>query len=210
MKNNSLKNTGLLILCTLILAGCSKNETTYFADAEDEGIAIFSNTGNNLLTCYIDGRPWRTDSRTSGGGFAGGLGTNYEVDIVKQTSSSLQDTLLIIWRGYFSTDSFSGGYLTLRLPVTKNFGYKDFSALQGTRLQIDTTNGFFSTSISRLNTSNIKGSGNIYFHAARLDSIGPNAYNGSMSGLFEADFTSFKITKGRFDHSFTPQNVSLQ
>jgi hypothetical protein len=204
MKNSGIKNIGLLLLSVFIIAGCSKNETTYFADAEDEGIAIFSNTGNNLLTCFIDGKPWRTISRTTSGF---NPRTSYEVDIVKQITSSLQDTLSISWPGYFSTDSLNPGSLTLLLPVAKNFGYKDFSALQGRRLQIDTINGFFSTSISRLNTSNRKGSGSIYFHAARLDSIGPNAYTGNISGLFEADFATFKITKGRFDHTIVPQQV---
>jgi hypothetical protein len=203
MKNNYLKNKWFLLWPLFIITGCYRNETNYYLDAEDKGIAIFSNTGNNLLTCFIDGKPWRTGNRTSGGFISR---PRYEVDIVKQITNSLQDTLMIIWSGYFPSDSLNG-YLTFIMPVAKNFSYKDFSALQGRRLQVDTTNGNFSTAISSLNTGNTKGSGSIYFHTARLDSIGPNTYSGKMSGLIEADFISFKITKGRFDHTIESPQV---
>ena len=46
----------------------------------------------------------------------------------------------------------------------------------------------------------VKGSGSIYFHTAQLDSISPGNYKGIISGIFEADIGSFKISSGRFDH----------
>jgi hypothetical protein len=178
----------------------------YYDDAENPGIAIFSNTGNNILSCFVNGKSWRTASRITYGISAR---TSYEVYITKQSASALQDTLLISWNGYYPTDSLGQGTLNLTIPVAKNFSYKDFAGLQGQRLQIDTTTAFFTTSISGLNSGNIKGKGNIYFHIAQLDSIGPGAYMGKMSGLFDADFSAFKITRGRFDHIIDPQQVNF-
>jgi hypothetical protein len=205
MKNICTKKNLLFLLLGFIIMGCSKNYTNYYADAEDNGIAIFSNTGNNILSCFIDGKPWRTVDRETSG-FSYQI-TSYEVYIIKQSTNSLLDTLIINWLGYYPVNYFSQGNLNLTIPVIKNFSNKDFAALQGQRLQIDTTNAFFTISISGLNSGNIKGKGNIYFHTAQLDSIGPGAYMGKMSGLFEADFGTFKITRGRFDHLLDPQNV---
>ena len=206
MKNKCSNNLLLLLLITFIITGCTKNETRYYADAEDEGIAIFSNNGNNLLTCFIDNKPWRTVDRTVTIIFSSG--TNYEVDIRKQVTNSIKDTLIIRWLGYYAANDSSQGTLNLILPVAKNFSYKDFAALQGQRLHIDTTNGYFTTSISNLNLSNSKGSGDIYFNIAKLDSIGTGGgYFGKMSGLFDANFSSFKITRGRFDHIIEPPQV---
>jgi hypothetical protein len=205
MKNICTKKILLFLVPGLLIMGCSKNYTNYYADGEDNGIAIFSNTGNNVLSCFIDGKPWRTvDRKTSGFAYSR---TSYEVYISKQLTNSLLDTLIITWEGYYPPNNFSNGNLNLIIPVAKNFSYKDFSALQGQRLQIDTTTAFFSTSISGLNNNNTKGKGNIYFYAAQLDSIGTSSYIGKMSGLFEADFGAFKITRGRFDHLLTPENV---
>jgi hypothetical protein len=204
MKSNRVKRLFLLCLPGFLISGCSKNETNYYADAEDPGIAIFSNSGNNILSCFIEGKPWRTVSRTRSG-FS--TRTNYEVEIIKQSTNSLSDTLIISWLGYYPAKDSAPGYLSLHLAVSQNFNYRDLSALQGQRLRINSTNDFFSTGINGLNTANTKGSGSIYFHTARFDSIAPGAYRGNMSGLFEADFISFKITRGRFDHIITPEQV---
>jgi hypothetical protein len=204
MKNICTKKNLLFLLLGFIIMGCSKNYTNYYADAEDNGIAIFSNTGNNILSCFIDGKPWRTVDRTISGFSPRQI---YEVDITKYSTNSLLDSLIITWRGYYTANNFSNGSLNLIIPVAKNFSYKDFSALQGQRLQIDTATAFFATSISGLNINNTKGKGNIYFHSVQLDSIGAGSYMGKMSGLFEADFGTFKITRGRFDHLLDPQNV---
>ncbi len=205
MKNICSKKNLLFLLPGLLIMGCSKNYTNYYPDAEDNGIAIFSNTGNNVLSCFIDGKPWRTVNRETSG-FPNSI-TSYEVYIIKQSTTSLLDTLIITWPGYYPVNYFSQGDLNLIIPVAKNFSHKDFTALQGQRLQIDTTTAFFTTSISGLNSGNIKGKGNIYFHTAQLDSIGPREYIGKMSGLFDADFGTFKITRGRFDHLLNSENV---
>jgi hypothetical protein len=207
MKKNRTKRITQFLVAVLLIMGCSKNYTNYYADGEDNRIAIFSNTGNNVLSCFIDGKPWRTvDRKTSGFVFSS---TNYEVYITKQSTTSLLDTLIITWQGYYTADNFSDGSLNLVIPVAKKFSFNNFSALQGQRLQIDTTTAFFTTSISGLRNSNRKGKGNIYFYSAQLDSIGASSYIGKISGLLDADFGTFKVTKGRFDHNITPIQISF-
>ncbi len=210
MKNIFVEKLLIFLSPFFLLIGCSKNDTNYFADTENDGIAIFSNTGNNLLTCFINGKPWRTEDRIVF--LISPPRARYEMYITKQVTSSLQDTLTIQWTGYYTADRNTPSYLSLTLPVAKTFGYKNLAALQGQRLQIDTTNGFFSSYTSGVNMpgtniSSRKGAGNIYFKTAEFDSIGPGIYSGKMSGLFDADFVSAKITKGRFDHLIAPEQV---
>jgi hypothetical protein len=207
MKNNILPGLFLLLTSYSIIIGCTKNYTKYYADAETPGLAIFSNTNNNILTCFVDGRPWRTDSRVTSGF---NPRTRYEIYISKYSTNSLQDTLLFNWYGYFEGNQFGGGSIGLALAVSKNFSIKDLNALQGQRLIIDTTiNGFYSTNTGSLNNTGAKGNGSIYFNTAKFDSIAPNFYQGSLSGLFEANFGSFKITKGRFDHFLEPNQIQF-
>ena len=205
MKTITIKRLVFLIAPILLITGCTKDYTNYYPDDEDKGVAIFSSTANNVMGCFIDGKAWRTGSRTT----SLFSPPRYEVYITKQNTSSLLDTLSISWSGYYAENKDMPAYLELILPVAKTFNYLDLSALRGQRLQLDTTNGFFSTSIPGLNNPNSKGRGHIYFHTARFDSISPGVFKGTMSGLFEADFGSFKILRGRFDHNITEDQVDL-
>lgn len=206
MKNIFIPQLLSFLLPVCLLMSCYKNYTRYYPDTDNEGIAIFSNTGNNLLTCFIAGKAWQTNNRATSL-FPGRI--NYEVFITKQQTASPMDTLYITWTGHYSADSNAAGTIRLILPVAKNFSYKNLSALQGQRLHVDTTNGFFYTELNGSATSAKKGIGNIYFNRAAFDSIGPSSYSGKMSGLFDADFISYKITKGRFDHDITPQQINF-
>ena len=207
LRKNKVKRWAILTATVFSLLGCYKNYTKYYSDAETPGVSIFSNKGNNILSCFIDGKPWRTIDRIK---YEASQMVSYEVDVRKEITGSLLDTLVINWMGYYNENESTPGNLRLLIAVPKNFNYRNFSALQGQRLLIDTTNnGFFSTSITGLNTGNTKGNGSIYFHTALLDSIGPDKYIGNMSGLIEADFPSFKITKGRFDESLDGGNIAL-
>lgn len=193
------------MLC-LLLAGCTIEETVYYADGEDDGLAIFSNTGNNLLTCYYNGSGWRSSTRRFGG-FNGGR--NYEVYIYRRTGTGPQDTLLFNWDGYFNNNNSNTSYIGLVLHVPKNFSAASFNNLHQKRIALDTTTGYFTAYTGGgLNPARSKGTGSVYFHTALLDSIGPRTYLGRFNGLFEADFQNFKITRGRFDHTFDNQNFN--
>ena len=202
-----MKNLLFVLIATLVLSGCETDFTNYYADGEDKGIAIFSDEFNNISSCFIAGKPWRTVSRKSSG--FPGVHTSYEVDIFRQKSIVAKDTLIIRWYGYFEKrgNLYGQSYLDLHLALPANSTFKDLSALQGKRINIDSTNGFFMLTDPDINPTNIKGTGSIYFHTSRFDSVATNGYNGNISGLFEVDFTSFKITKGRFDHFITEEQM---
>lgn len=202
MRKHNFKKIFYFLLAGFLLTGCSRNDTRYFADAEDPGIAIFSSTGNNIFSCFIDGKPWRTVSRTSGGFTYYRI--NYEVDIFKQVTGNVKDTLVITWKGYFEGNTVMTNSFSLHLAVEPGFGYKELNFLQGQRLTIDTAINYFSSTVNGFNS---KGKGHIYFHSISLDSIGPGMYRGSMSGLLDADFNASKITRGRFDHWIAPDQV---
>lgn len=192
-----------LILAAIFLTSCKKNLTKDFPDADAPGLTVFSDKSYNILSCYINGRVWKTSDRTSCTGCISGSRTLYELKIYKTGRGLLNDTLSFVWEGHFLDNKPDGRYLKLILSVKKDFNKDDFSALQGQRLIIDSTsNGYFSTDANGTNIL-LKGNGNIYFHKARFDSTG------YMSGLFEATVNGLQITKGRFDEALTAENVNF-
>jgi hypothetical protein len=206
MKRKKINKLYPFLFACIIMTGCLKSKTNYYDDAENTGMAIFSNTGNNVLSCFIDGKPWRTINRFTPGII---IRPTYEVTVTKQQFAGISDSLTIYWSGYYPPDETITGNLSLIMGIAKNFTYKDLAAFNGQRLIINNANGYFLSSIAAANTFNAKGSGNIHFNTLRLDSIGPNNYSGKMSGLFDADFTAFKITKGRFDHTLEPLQIKF-
>ena len=173
---------------------CKTKESYFYDDAETPGVAIFSNKNNNVMSCFIDGRPWQTISRTQGGWGP----SDFEVYIRKRYLDSLTDVLSISWEG---SSASGGGEVSLYLTVAKNFGYRDFNKLQGQRMSIDGVKNYFTLSGGR-------GAGFIYFNTVSLDS---NVYGiqGKMSGLLNADFNRSKLSSGRFDHSLSGAEVQL-
>ena len=176
--------------------GCTREVVThYYADEDAPGAAIFSNTGNNLMTCFFDGQPWRTMDRITG--YRG----QTELEIRRTHTSSLLDTITVKWAGNYSQYD-----IQLTLPVAKNFEWKDFSAYAGKRITIDSSNGYFSLiQNSYYNMGN--GKGTIYFNTAYIDSTGPTNIKGRIAGLLEAHINLafvtnpqvVNITSGRFD-----------
>lgn len=194
------------IILTLLLIACSKNQTSFYSDEKDPGLAIFSNTQNNIMTCYANGRVWRTGNRIAYSGWGGG--TIYEIYINKNTTTSLHDTIVIAWDGNFENSSNRDSRISLTLPFAKNFLHS-FNALEGKRLVFDTTQGFYTASMGVFAEQSNKGWGSIYFLNAHIDSIGPNDFRGKISGLFEAHFATGEINRGRFDHSLNNGNLLI-
>lgn len=187
------------------LTGCTKEYTNFYADGQEDGLAIFSNTGNNLMTCYMNGVPWQTRPRAITTFIVSGR--NYELYIRKQNYNGVMDTLSFEWPGDVTANANNQGTVSLSLIMPKGFGYKEFNALQGKRIAVNSTNGYFNSAIASLNPLNVQGTGFVYFHTALLDSVAPGFYTGKMSGLIEADFNGKKLTKGRFDHTLETQQV---
>lgn len=195
---NSLKKIIILLLPCFILVSCYKNETKYVADEQNKGLSIFSNTGNNIFSCYINDSPWRTINRTTAGFLAR---PTSELFIYKQNDSTNSARLIIEWSGNFLSNPNNFDRISLYLSVPGSFSNKDIAKLQGQRITIDsTTNGYFQADVQGFSG---KGSGSIYFNKASFDSTASGTGTGSLSGLLEASFSTFKITNGRFDHQLT-------
>lgn len=193
------------LLIGAALTGCTIEYTNYYPDGQEEGLAIFSNTGNNLMTGYANGVPWQTMPRSVSVVISSSK--RYEIIIRKQNFNGLLDTLAFQWTGAAGANGNSRGDVSLSLVMPKGFGYKEFNALQGKRIAVNLANGYFNSTISSINPGNVQGTGVVYFHTASLDSIAPGVYTGKMSGLAEADFNGIKFTKGRFDHTINSDQV---
>ncbi|HVM86718.1 MAG TPA: hypothetical protein VMT76_00925 [Puia sp.] len=191
MKTAFPENLFIFSAALIFFHSCSKNETRYYPDTTASGVAIFSNKGNNVFSCLINGRPWRTFDRKIGGWG----GSSFEVSVRKEYYDSLTDMLIISWQGYFADDS-AFGEIQLLISVPPNFSFKDFHNFQGKRIPIDGVTSYF---INQTNFQSQQGSGAIYFNQASLDTAA-FGYQGRISGLLEADFNSVKLTAGRFDH----------
>lgn len=188
-------------ICALLFAcsGCYKNETHYYDDTVIPGLAIFSNTGNNLMTCQLNGHSWKSRKREYGYGF-----NRIEMDLRRIKTASATDTLLITWYGDVQNqDQYD---ISLSLPIAKNFQWKDVHALEGKRIAIDSSNGYFLLSRDRYFTY-LGGKGTIYFNSMAIDSLSPSNVNGRMAGLMQANFIglnpSYQLSNGRFDNNIT-------
>jgi hypothetical protein len=201
------KNQLAALLIGAALTGCTIESTNYYPDGQEDGLAIFSNTGNNLMTGYANGTPWQTRPRSVT--VVVSSVKRYELYIRKYNFNGVQDTLVFEWTGNLAANGNNQGDISLSLIMPKGFGYKDFNALQGKRIAVNLTNGYFNSTITGINPGNLQGKGSVYFHTASLDSIGPGFYTGKMSGLIEADFNGNKFAKGRFDHTINSEQMNF-
>ena len=203
MKNNNVLFFSLLFAFSITLFSCDKNQTKFYGDDQANDLAIFSNTQNNVMSCYVQNQPWRTTDRTSGGIFGR---PNYELFINRQVTSGAKDNLVFTWYVNSNVSSTVNGDISLTLAIPKVFGYKELSAFKGQRFALDTLNGYFT--FSSVQSNLIKGTGNIYFHDIQVDSIGAGNFTGRMSGLLDAKFgSSSTLTNGRFDHNIEAAQI---
>lgn len=184
-KNNRLAL--LLLLCSLTLLSCTKNRTLFLEDSVTDGLSVFSDQGHNVMSCYINGEAHRTEDRMIYTGLFGR--SQYEIHIFKGISDTAE------------TLSFSWREIELVLQKEK-FTFDDFRELQGQRIRIDGTNGYFQIKSER-------GTGTVYFHKAALIKSSFIGKIGDISGIFEFSTPSNVVTHGRFDHSLDSENVSF-
>lgn len=183
-----------IFMLTMTFTACDKNYTVFYEDDDAEDLSVFSNMGNNVMSCYINGKPFRTRDRKYNHGFSSGY-LQRDIELFKDTSVTGDDTLTIVWQsGALSPNPYS---VSLVLAVTKDFSYNDFTAFTNTRLVIDGSNGYFMVN----NNRSEKGTGTIYFQRATLMPTNVTGDNNILSGVFEATLPSYKITRGRFDHT---------
>lgn len=192
-------------LFCLLAAGCVKQTSYYYADRETPGVAIFSNTSNNIFTCLLGDSSWRTITRSVGGGLF--IRPVYEVFIERHITNSTTDTLSITWLGDAASFRGNSSSISLALPVAKSFVMTDLAAMQGKRMVIDGSNGLFRVNLTGLPGGNASGKGVIYFNRLIFQSAGTNRYTGYMAGLLEADLGTIKILSGRFDHYMNEDQV---
>lgn len=183
----------------IVFASCRKNHTVFVEEDNAEDLSIFSDRGNNVMSCYINGKPFRTQDRITGALFRR---DDYDIGFRRDNSAVDNDTLIVSWfSGNLAYEHYT---VDLILSVKKNFSYNDFNQLEGKRLIIDGVNGYFMID----HKLDEKGVGNIYFHRAFLipnDSMDISRF----SGIFEATLPSYNITRGRFDHTLPSRVVSF-
>ena len=183
----------IVAIISIAFVSCDKNYTAFYEDDDATGLSVFSDMGNNVMSCYINDQPFRTRNRVYNAGFRGYLST--EIELFKDASAADSDTLTINWvRDVLSPNPQS---ISLVLAVKKDFSYNDFTAFNNTRLAIDGVNGYFMVNHNRLE----KGTGSIYFLRAILMPGNAAGVSNRLSGIFEATLPSYKITRGRFDHT---------
>ncbi|MFT3949023.1 MAG: hypothetical protein QM763_18810 [Agriterribacter sp.] len=174
----------------IALASCERNDTVFYEDDDAENLSVFSDMGNNVMSCYINGKPFRTRDR-----ILRGARLYPEIELFKDGSAPDADTLIIHWQSDALSPDFYA--VSLVLSVKKDFFYNDFTAFNNTRLTVDGLNSYFMINSNRSE----KGSGSIYFLRAILMPGNAAGINNQLSGVFEATLPSFKITRGRFDHT---------
>jgi hypothetical protein len=197
--------TMLAMGCSLLLLSCEKNSTRYFTDPNSKEQAIFSNTGNNLMTCFIQGKPWRTTDRTSGGVFTPVDVSEMYINYLNTTTAN--DTLILEWQGYYTSDTLATitSSVFVKLPVPNGFTKQQFAQFKGQRLSLDGSNGYGMVYAPGINEPYCKV--NIYFHDAGLLRTANARDSGMLSGLLTMSAPSFSLTNGRFDHLLLSNQV---
>lgn len=196
----------IIAVISTLLISCERNDTVFYEDDDAENLSVFSDKGNNLMSCYVNDQPFRTNDRLVRAGFAGPIfDTEVGLSVFRDTSLTGSDTLNIVW---WRRDSslIVPTTIGLVLAVKKAFFYDDFNLLNGERIAVDGVHSYFLVNGNRSE----KGTGSIYFHKASF--ILPTSTqeaSGKFSGIFEATLPSYKITRGRFDHSLNWQIINF-
>ena len=206
MKNQLFKNILLLLLLSFELTSCYKRQ--FYEDPDDPGLSRFTNRTYNVTSAYINSESWVTSFYSLSG--------PSRAQVFRDSTSSPRDTLQITWEGGFTNrNAFSSSpwrdwpYLTISMPIKKNFSKDDFLNLNGKIFPADSTTvtvslsnyEFISPAVS------LTGTGKIYFVYVKP---GSHDREFTIAGLFEGNIgDSIHITKGRFDYRILPSDNNL-
>lgn len=199
---NSIKYLLIIFITLLLLAGCAKRN--FFPDEDDPGLSLLTSHGYNIVTNYINGKPYINPFRNT---FRG----NYLPVLQKIVTGSTYDTLSLSWliQPKDSSTSYNSPYqsISLLIPVPKTFTKSDFLQMSSNRflntnkIQIQS---YFSPGLNQLS-----GKANIYFVEITTDSLNYTNYL-SMTGLFDGNIgDSILITKGRFDFEINADRLNF-
>jgi hypothetical protein len=124
---------------------------------------------------------------------------------------------LFTWIGQSDANrDFRYRVLQLHVAIPINFNFNYFrNNLEGKRMVIDSTNGYFSTynnDRGALQSAYRKGRGVVYFNRAFVDTTlraNDTLYSGKISGLLEVKFDSLEFKNGRFDHQLENNQIKI-
>lgn len=113
----------IIIVCSTAFVSCHKNYTVFYEDDDAADLAVFSDKGNDVMSCYINGQSFRTRDRVYDGGFSrGSFYPEIELHVVDSAADS--DTLIIDW---FGNGAINPDYVSLVLAVKKGFLRNDLN-----------------------------------------------------------------------------------
>ena len=197
------RNIAAIVIAATVLPCCHKSN--FFEDPNHRGLSRFTNRGYDVASAYINSQPWVSEFSVYNGPAP---------PAIYLDTSSQQDTLYIQWRGDYSSSppypSFYWNYVTMSIPVKKNFTLNDF--LSWDNKIFDSTTATISLDDRQIGPgwfrSGFLGKGKIYF--VRIEPRPLPGVDFRVSGLFEGNIdTSFVISEGRFDYDVSPADHNL-
>lgn len=190
----------IVIAVAIFLSGCAKRN--FYPDKDDPGLSRFTSYGYNVVTNYINGKPYINLFSLLRG--------NYLPVFTKLSTNSAEDTLSIYWPIEREDTSKNNNdpyqYLELWMPVSKTFSKIDFLSYNGKRI-IDSC----SIAVGSLGNPGAppKGQANIYFVKIEEDKTYLNPHL-KISGLFDGNIgDSILVTKGRFDFNIDESTLDF-
>ena len=96
MKKVNLTCMAACSFLVILFTGCIKNDTNFYEDADNKGLSILSNRGNNIMSCYVQNQSWITDDRILTSGFALGRPV-FEIYISSEVLSPTERFLNFSW-----------------------------------------------------------------------------------------------------------------
>jgi hypothetical protein len=192
----------ILVLTIPCLMGCAKRN--FYPDQYNPGLSRFTSQGYDIMSVYIDDTAFANPFSP--------FRENAPVEITKDSTNSIYDTLSISWQLGFSDTTNHNlppyQFFSILIPVDKSFSLNDLFGWDG---KIFPSNG--TTVTTKLITDNgpttLIGSGRIY-----VVNIAPPDTSSSpgfiFSGLFEGAAGSNQITKGRFDFTVYESDLNFR
>ncbi|GAB3916097.1 hypothetical protein GCM10028826_32040 [Mucilaginibacter boryungensis] len=206
----NMKNFTLcLILIAIVSVGCKKS--TFVPDPLDGDLPAYTESGNNTAGAYVNGDPW-VDKASVGMEFH----TNEALYIANVNTAGVDSTVF-----YFNGTIDKGALINTSVyinVVVKGLSLStpdDLIRLNDKKIVLDGIRNYVIINASTISTyytvpkleMNKKGTGEFYIKRTQVESHATLGGNGPthpiiLSGTFNFDIGTTKITSGRFDIYF--------